>query len=205
SGTDVTGLLPIANGGTNSSTLGTTLVGFVTNDTNVTGSIANNTLTLGWTGVLAVNRGGIGTTTLGDLTVGSGLSIVGGQKVLIGTSTQISLSAGVISNVSTGTAGNNFNITTSTNSLVINLPNASVVNNGQLLATDFLTFNNKLSGSAAVNQVTYFTAASTTAGSANFLWDNTAKSLLINTSTPAGASLYVVASTSSQTLPILQV
>ena len=47
---------PIANGGTNSSTLGSTLVGFASNDTNVTGSIANNTLTLGWTGTLAASR-----------------------------------------------------------------------------------------------------------------------------------------------------
>lgn len=37
----------------------------VVNDTNVTGSIASNVFTLGWTGTLAVNRGGIGTGTAG--------------------------------------------------------------------------------------------------------------------------------------------
>jgi fibronectin-binding autotransporter adhesin len=57
------GVLPIANGGTASSTLGTTLVGFTSNDTNVTGSIANNTLTFGWSGNLAYARGGSATTT----------------------------------------------------------------------------------------------------------------------------------------------
>lgn len=41
----------------------------ITNDTNVTGSIATQTLTLGWTGQLAVTRGGTGlsTTTQGDI------------------------------------------------------------------------------------------------------------------------------------------
>jgi hypothetical protein len=36
----------------------------ITNDTNVTGSIATQTLTLGWTGTLSVARGGIGVGTL---------------------------------------------------------------------------------------------------------------------------------------------
>lgn len=52
-----------------------------------------HTFTPGWIGVLAASRGGIGTTTLGNLTVGSNLSVTGGQSVLIGTSTQITLSS----------------------------------------------------------------------------------------------------------------
>src|SRR6185436_17178030 len=39
----------------------------------------------------------------------------------------------------------------------------------------------------------------------NFLWDNTAKSLIINSTTPAGATLYVVASSASQTLPVFAI
>lgn len=66
----VTGLLPVANGGLASSTLGTSVVGGVVNDTNVTGSIANNALTLGWTGTLSVARGGLASTTLGTSVVG---------------------------------------------------------------------------------------------------------------------------------------
>jgi len=50
-------------------------------------------LTLALSTPLAVTYGGIGTTTLGNLTVSSSnLSITGGQQVLIGTSTQITLS-----------------------------------------------------------------------------------------------------------------
>ena len=40
--------------------LGSNVVAGVTNDTNVTGSIAGNDLTLGWTGTLGVGRGGTG-------------------------------------------------------------------------------------------------------------------------------------------------
>lgn len=49
--------------------LNANVVQAITNDTNVTGSIATQTLTLGWTGQLAVTRGGTGlsTTTQGDI------------------------------------------------------------------------------------------------------------------------------------------
>lgn len=70
SGTDVSGILPIANGGTNSSTLASTLVGFTANDTNIQGSIANNTLTFAWAGTLSVARGGLASSTLGTTVVG---------------------------------------------------------------------------------------------------------------------------------------
>jgi hypothetical protein len=44
--------------------LNANVVQAITNDTNVTGSIATQTLTLSWTGTLAVSRGGIGVGTL---------------------------------------------------------------------------------------------------------------------------------------------
>jgi len=74
------------------------------NDTNITGSILNQVLTLGWSGQLSVARGGTGTSTLASLTVGSNLNISGGQNVLIGTSTQITLSANPIFTSITATA-----------------------------------------------------------------------------------------------------
>ncbi len=145
--------------------------------------------------------------------------------------------------IATGTAGNIFNISSSTNSVTINLPIASASNTGQLSSTDWstfnskesaltfvnplqrsvnsisillgsgsqdgyiastswLTFNNKLSGNLSANQVVYGTAASSTAGSNNFVWLNTPQSLGINTTTPYG-SLVVQASSSDQTLPVL--
>lgn len=49
--------------------LNANVVQAITNDTNITGSIATQTLTLGWTGTLAVTRGGLGfgTATQGDI------------------------------------------------------------------------------------------------------------------------------------------
>lgn len=139
-----------------------------TPDTNIgliiTGSGSTITLQPTWSGVLPVSRGGIGTTTLGSLTSGStpNLTVSGGQNVLIGTSTIISLGAGVISTVSTGTSGTIFNISTSTNSLTLNLPFASAANTGQLQATDWTTFNNKVSNTYASSTFPSFVYASST-------------------------------------------
>src|SRR6185436_14883874 len=96
--TDVSGILPVLNGGTNSSTLGSTLVGFVSNDTNIQGSIANNTLTLSFAGQLSVARGGTGTssapTVTGQLLAADGTgtkygptNLVAGTNITITTTT----------------------------------------------------------------------------------------------------------------------
>src|SRR5262249_40078623 len=96
----------------------------------------------------------------------------------------------VVQNISTGTAGNIFNITTSTNSLVINVPFANITTTGQLQSSDFLSFNNKLSGSLTSGYLPKATGASTTANSVLF---ETNSKIGLNTSTPA-ASLVVVTS-----------
>lgn len=80
--THVSGILPIANGGTNQSTLGDiTRI----SDTNVTltlggtptGAVITSTsFTLGWTGTLAVSRGGLGVGTITGLMQGNGTSAV---------------------------------------------------------------------------------------------------------------------------------
>jgi len=71
----VTGILPVANGGTGVSSLGNITR---TNDTNVTltlggtptGAVINSTsLTLGWSGTLAASRGGLGMSTVTDDTL----------------------------------------------------------------------------------------------------------------------------------------
>jgi hypothetical protein len=122
-----------------------------------------HTFTPSWQGQLAVSRGGTGTSSLGSLIAGPGLSITGGQNVLIGTSTQINLGPNVITNVLAGSAGSSFNISTSTNSLTINLPIASAVTTGQLQASDWLTFNNKLSGNGSNGYLVRYTGTSTAA------------------------------------------
>lgn len=200
---DVSGVLPVVNGGSGANQL-TAFNLLVGNGTNAVATVAPGTVfqvlrsagssanplysdvgslltagsniaitgtsTIGITGIIPVTNGGTGTNTLASLTVGSGLSVSGGQNVLIGTSTTISLGSNVITTVSTGTVGNIFNISTSTNSLTINLPFASGVNTGQLQASDWLTFNNKLSGTLTNGYLVRATGASTTSNS--ILLDN---------------------------------
>lgn len=60
---DTTNASNITSGTLSNARLGANVVAAVTNDTNVTGSIASQNLTLGWTGSLALNRGGTGQTT----------------------------------------------------------------------------------------------------------------------------------------------
>jgi filamentous hemagglutinin len=112
------------------------------------------------TGILPIVRGGLGTTTLGSLSVGSNLSISGGQSVLIGTSTQISLGPNVVTSVSSGT-----NVTGSIASSVLTLSwqgQLSVPNGGtgdsSLTASDILFGN----GSSAIATSSAFTFATGT-------------------------------------------
>ena len=133
------------------------------NSSGLLSSTAVNLSTGDVTGILPVANGGIATTTLGSLTVGSNLSITGGQQVLIGTSTTISLGSNVVTTLATGTAGNIFNGSIAANALTLNLPFANGVNTGQLQAADWITFNNKLGGPGTNGYVVRYTGASTTA------------------------------------------
>jgi hypothetical protein len=116
--TKVTGILPIANGGTNSSTLGSTLVGFVANDTNIQGTISSNTLNLSWAGQLSVARGGTGTSTLptvqGQILADDGThkygptNLVAGSNITINTTTagSITITGTSAATSASGTPGN---------------------------------------------------------------------------------------------------
>lgn len=160
--------------------LNSNVVQAITNDTNVTGSISAQNLTLGWTGVLAASRGGIGTTTLGDLTVSSSnLSITGGQKVLIGTSTQITLTDNP-----TFTKGTFTNASTS-----------ALTASGNVYFTG-LTSQPCIGTSAAG----LLQAGTCTGGSGNSAWTigngliynaTSTDSVLIGTSTPTSATVYL--------------
>jgi hypothetical protein len=127
------------------------------------------------------------------LTQGTGISITSTSTIGINTN--------VIMNIATGTLGNIFNISTSTNSLTLNLPFASIVNTGQLQATDFLNFNNKLSGSGTTNYLLKYTGPSTTASS--LLYD-TGTYLALNSTSPT-ALLTVQGSSTLATTPIFTV
>lgn len=171
--------------------LNSNVVQAITNDTNVTGSISAQNLTLGWTGVLAASRGGIGTTTLGDLTVSSSnLSITGGQKVLIGTSTQITLTDNP-----TFTKGTFTNASTS-----------ALTASGNVYLTG-LTSQNCIGTTAAG----LLQAGTCTGGSGNSAWTigngliynaTSTDSVLIGTSTPTSATMYLQGSGTKAPLTI---
>ena len=72
----ITGGQSVLIGTSTTISLGTNVVTSVVNDTNVTGSIASNALTLGWTGQLSVARGGTGASTLTGILKGNGTSAV---------------------------------------------------------------------------------------------------------------------------------
>ncbi len=102
--------------------LNSNVVQSVTNDTNITGSISAQNLTLGWTGTLAVSRGGTGSSTpLGGILTGNGSSAI----------TSAAISAP---------------LTFSGNTLAIS--QATTGANGYLSSTDFTTFNNKISSTS---------------------------------------------------------
>ena len=120
------------------SRLNSNVVQAITTDTNITGSITAQNLTLGWTGTLADSR--ITSATNWNAVYNNVLSRLA---------------------VATGTAGTIFNISTTTNSLIINLPIASSANTGQLSSTDWSTFNAK---QTAGNYITALTGDVTATG-----------------------------------------
>lgn len=160
--------------------------GLITAASNLTPALPASAIT---SGVLTVAVGGTGTNTLASLTVGTGLSISGGQNVLVGTGTVISLGTNVVTTLATGTSGTIFNGSIGSNTLTLNLPFASGVNTGQLQAADWLTFNNKLSGSLTSGQVVFASGASTTVGSSLFTFATATGLNLTATSTQATTTI----------------
>jgi len=101
----------------------------------------------------------------------------------------------------TGTSGTAFNISSSGSIHTFNIPYASGSITGQLQSADWLTFNDKLSGSGTANYLVKFTGASTTANS--LLYDD-GTYLSINSSSPT-ALLTVQGSSTLPTIPIFRV
>lgn len=175
--------------------LNSNVVQSVVNDTNVTGSISAQALTLGWTGVLSVARGGIATTTLGNLTISSSnLSITGGQQVLIGTSTQITLT-------NTPTFGN------ATFTGVTSLATTSLT--GTLTVSSLTSGNCVQAGTGGL--LTTVGAACGSGGSGNSAWTigsgliynaTSTDSVLVGTSTPTTSTLFVQGSGTKNPLTV---
>ncbi|KND50734.1 MAG: hypothetical protein ABA06_04590, partial [Parcubacteria bacterium C7867-001] len=149
----VSGTLPIANGGTNATS-------FSTNQPVIfdgTRLVSSSTL--------AVAVGGTGSTTLSGILVGNGTSQVRTLAIGSGLSfdgTTISTSGSGITAIgpagqtqtggtitfASSTSGTDFTITGSGNTITFNLPSASASNRGLLIASDWSTFNDKISSSS---------------------------------------------------------
>ena len=84
--------------------LPSTAVNSVSNDTNVTGSISSQALTLGWTGTLAVSRGGIGASSFSS----AGLPTLSANNTFTGYMVVQGASGLTLSNANAATSSNNY-------------------------------------------------------------------------------------------------
>jgi len=172
-------------------TLASSVPKSITNDTNITGSIASNTLTLGWIGTLGVGRGGTGTSTVPGndaLLIGDGAGYQfatlancdsTNQKLIYSASTKsfiCSADAGAGGGITslngltvagqtlaTGSTGADFNITSLGSAHTFNLPSASSTARGLLTSGDWTIFNNKISAALASGNIFVGNASSTAA------------------------------------------
>ena len=147
--------------------LGSNVVTSVTNDTNVTGSITSNALTLGWTGLLGVSRGGTGSSTLSGILKGNGTSQL--ATAIGGTDYEFPLT---------------FSSPLSRSTNTISIPQATGSANGYLGSADWTTFNGKL-GSSTISSLTANSIPKWTGSTlANSLVTDTGTAVGIGTSTP---------------------
>ena len=173
--------------------LNSNVVQAITNDTNVTGSISAQNLTLGWTGVLSVARGGTATSTtatsngqlLGWHNASYGpWTLQAGSNITITTTTP-----GIITIASTGGSGNT--AWTIGNGLIYNATSTDLVGIGTITPTTTLF----VQGKAGVNP---FNVASSTGTS---LFSINQGGLTVVGVTPSasilGTSKFVVASNNS--------
>jgi hypothetical protein len=134
------------------------------------------------TGVIPVSNGGLGTTTLGSLTAGTGLSITGGQNVLIGTSTSVSLGPNVVTSVTSGT---NVTGSISNNSLTLGWQGQLSVPNGgtgaSVLTGSDILFGNGTSAIATSSLFTFTTATGLTVNATSTLATTTIATLSVGT------------------------
>jgi len=100
-----------------------------------------------------------------------------------------------------GTAGTNFNISSSTDTHTFNLPTASATNRGALSSTDWSAFNGKFTLPSLTSGSVLFSNGTTIAqDNANFFWDDTNNRLGVGTNTGVFRPLTVQGTDNEQIL-----
>ncbi len=137
----------------------------VSNDTNVTGSIASNVLTLGWNGQVGIGRGG------------TGLSLIGGANQVLGVN---SGATGLEYKTFFGTA-NQVSVANAANSVTFSTPQ-------DIATSSSPTFTGAtLSGLASGSVLFASAGGALNQNNGNFFWDNTNNRLGIGTNAPTAA------------------
>lgn len=188
SGTPATALLqPVAitlgwSGTLAAGRLNANVVQAITNDTNVTGSIATQNLTLGWAGTLAVTRGGTGASTksaaasnilptpanAGDVVYWNGTAWVTVAGNTVGTKVLQETSTGVPSWVAAGT-GTVTSVTCGTG-----LSGGTFTTSGTC-ATSLSTLTNSIAASVSLNNTASYFDGPTVAQGTSGTWLATGK------------------------------
>ena len=138
--------------------LGSNVVTSVVNDTNVTGAIASNALTLGWTGTLGVARGGTASSTLSGILKGNGTSAV--QTAVGGTDYEFPLtfSTGLNRSVNTITNTGVLSVAGTANQIAANTVSGAVT----LSLPNLVSLTNATSSQLSVLTKAYFGGSATT-------------------------------------------
>ena len=160
--------IPSFTGTLAASRLNSNVVQGVTNDTNVTGSITAQNLTLGWTGQLSVARGGtgVGTLTPNAILLGNGISNI--ATVATSTILRILQSNGggaptFVDIASLLTAGSNIVVSGTSTIAVSDTPSFTSLST---------TGNLSVGGSLSVTATTTLSSATTTINGITYYWPN---------------------------------
>jgi Repeat of unknown function (DUF5907) len=157
--TDVTGILPISNGGTGAATVATANQIFASPNgvtgaplframttADITNSIVTYPKIQNVTGLRLLGNSSATAGAVGEISIGTGLNLSGGILTATGGGggiTLINSLGGASQTLVTGTTGTDFGISSAGTVHTFNIPTASAANRGLLSTGDWATFNGK--------------------------------------------------------------